>query len=799
MNYPHQKIETYWAKKWVQDKIYRAKDSSSKPKQYILDMFPYPSGEGLHVGHIEGYTASDILARYFRMKGYEVLHPIGWDAFGLPTENFAIKTKQDPHQVTQKNIAIFRSQCQRVGLSYDWDREINTADKDYYKWSQWLFLQLYKKGLAYKAKAPANWCTGCLTVLANEQVINGRCERCDSLVEIRNIEQWFFKITAYIDRLVKGLEKLDWPQRTKIGQINWIGESQGFEINFPLKDKKINLPVFTTRPETIPGVTFLAIAPEHPLLEEIVSDKQLIQVKNFLEKVKNKTLLERKTGEKKKEGIFSGSWAINPFNKKEIPVFVADYVLMDYATGVVMGVPAHDKRDFQFAKENNLPITYVFLPDSIKKPEDKPYPDEEGKMIVSPFKGMDLKTARQKIEAKLSKFGKKTTYFKLQDWLISRERYWGAPIPIIYCPKCGQVPVPEKDLPVLLPDDIKDFRPKGIPPLAQSKKFVNTQCPQCQGPAQRETKTLDTFVDSAWYFLRFPDPKNKKQFADPKKLKRWMPVDIYIGGAEHTVGHLLYSRFITKVLYDLKLIDFDEPFLKLRHQGMILGEDNRKMSKRWGNVIRPDEVAQKFGADTLRMYEMFMGPLEQSKPWSTRSLIGVRRLIERIWKLKDKVKTKVVKEDEKEKEITQKLIFNVTQYLEKEKFNLCVSEFMKYVNQAEELSALSKKWWEKFVLVLAPFAPFLAEELWKQLKNKYSVHQQKWPQIEEKIKEEILKIVVQVNGKLRGVLQLPSNKSYSDQEILKVAQNDPKISSKIKDLKIKKVIYVPRKVINLVV
>ena len=799
--YKHEQVEFKWMERWYRDNLYRADDNSKKPKWYVLDMYPYPSGEGLHVGHVEGYSASDIVARFKRMNGFEVLHPMGWDAFGLPTENYAIETGEDPKKITKRNINTFKSQCLRVGLGIDWTREIDTSEKNYYKWTQQLFLKLYKKGLAIKVEALANWCPGCQTVIANEQVVEGKCERCDSVVEKRKIKQWVFKITKYADRLIEGLDKLDWPESTKITQKIWIGKSEGAEIDFKIEDKNISLPVFTTRPETLEGITFLVMAPDHPLIEKIVSEENKNLVQNYINEVCKKSELERKKAEKSKSGVFTGGFVKNPLTGKKIPIWVSEYVLMDYASGVIMGVPAHDERDFAFAEVHKLPVTPIIKPYDKETSKEKPYVEDKGVMASGKYQGLDIKEAREKIIEDLGDKARKTIQYKIRDWVVSRERYWGAPIPIVYCEKCGEQPVPESQLPVVLPNDIEDYRPKGIPPLSQSQEFVECVCPKCGGRAERETKTLDTFVDSSWYFMRFADSKNDKEFASQRLLKRWMPVDFYVGGTEHIIGHLLYARFITKVLYDLGHCSFDEPFLKLRHQGIVLGEDNRKMSKRWKNVVSPEDMAKDFGVDALRLYEMFMGPLEMLKLWNTKGVKGIRKFINRVWLLKNQVdRDKFVLLNEAERNLTNRLVYKITNYIETGKYNIAVSEFMKFLNEAENFKKISREFWEKFLLCLAPFTPFVTEELWEQLGNKYSIHLQPWPKIEGVIPEEKSRLIpVQINGKLKGKIAVDLMSGLTSEDVLDLVKQEKDIYKKISGFKIKKVIYVPGKIVNIVI
>lgn len=792
LRFPHKEVELKWSDRWYQDRLYRADDSSTKPKYYVLDMYPYPSGAGLHVGHVEGYTASDITARFKRMNGFEVLHPMGWDAFGLPTENYAIETGRNPHDVTAENIATFKAQCLRTGLSIDWDREIDTSKEDYYKWTQKLFVDLFKAGLAYKDEAPANWCPDCQTVIANEQVVGGYCERCSSQVETKKIEQWFFKITNYADRLIEGLDRVDWPESTKIGQVNWIGRSEGRDIKFSIADEDIDeLTVFTTRPETLYGASFIAVAPEHPLVEKLVSGDQRESVNEYVSRIIPQTQIDRKKANREKTGVFTGKYVLNPLTDKKLPIWVADYVLMDYGTGVIMGVPAHDERDKDFAKKHNLEIIPVVKPDEENS-------DDLGKSVflIGKYEGQRVEDVIEQLFQDLGDGSEKAVQYKLRDWLISRERYWGAPIPIIHCDQCGDQPVPVDDLPVLLPKDIEEYKPTGTPPLAKSKQFMETTCPHCNGTAKREPKTLDTFVDSSWYFLRFADSHNSEVFASDELLKKWLPVDFYVGGAEHTVGHLLYARFITKVLYDLGYLKFDEPFNSLTHPGIVLGSDQRKMSKRWGNVINPEYVSDEFGSDTLRLYEMFMGPLDKQKPWNTRSVIGVRKFVDRVWRLQEKVKESI---SETERQLTDTLIANITIDVEDGKYNIAVSEFMKYVNGIEDLGNISRDSLEKFLKCLAPFAPFITEEMWIRLGNQYSIHLEQWPKPILTGEHEVAKVIpVQINGKMKGFVEISADFTGTEEELRQLIESESKILNKITGKIVQRIIYIPGKIINVV-
>ncbi|MEK7125469.1 MAG: leucine--tRNA ligase [Patescibacteria group bacterium] len=822
MQYDHRLVEKKWQKRWDDEGIFKAADNVKREKKrYILDMFPYPSGAGLHVGHPEGYTATDIYARYLRMNGYQVLHPMGWDAFGLPAENYAIKNGVHPAESTASNIKTFTRQIKSLGFSYDWSREVNTSAPEYYKWTQWLFLQLYKAGLAYKKAAPVNWCPSCQTVLANEQVVDGKCERCGTAVVQKNLEQWFFKITgesfelqvssykkkkkaSYPERLLNNLESLDWPEPIKTVQRNWIGKSEGASIIFSLveipgqEDGKHSVEIFTTRPDTIFGATFMAISPELAQKWVEVGWQASAEVKDYTKKALAERAKNDKTAEPKKTGVFSGVYATNPANQEKIPVWVADYVLAGYGTGAVMAVPAHDERDFEFAKKFGLEIREV-----ISTGESLPSIGV-GKLINSgEFDGMDSEEAKWKITAKVG--GKKTIQYKLRDWLISRQRYWGAPIPIIYCDDCGEQAVLEKDLPVELPTDV-DFRPTGESPLQRSESFHKVKCPKCGKDARRESDTMDTFVDSSWYWLRYTDPKNEKEFASKDKINAWLPVDTYVGGAEHAVMHLMYARFIAMALRDLGYLEFEEPFLQLRNQGLILGPDGQKMSKSRGNVINPDEVVEKFGADTMRMYEMFMGPLEDAKPWDTNGMVGVRRFLDRVWEMpklqmsKSKIQTNVKIQNPKstvEREL-HKLIKKVGNDIETFNFNTAVSQMMIFVNAVYKVGEISQEYLEMFLKVLSPFAPHLANELWEKLGHKELMEKETWPKYDESLlQDEMVTYIVQINGKVRA--QVGAAPDVNEKVIADLAKSDEKVSKYLEGKQIVKQIFVPAKLINFVI
>ena len=1000
--YDPKKIEEKWQKYWEKHpELYSADDKSKKEKKYILDMFPYPSGDGLHVGHVESYTATDIISRYLRMNGKNVLHPQGWDAFGLPAENYAIKVKTHPAITTQKAIDNFKQQMKMIGTSYDWSREVNSSNSDYYKWTQWFFLLLYKNGLAYKKKAKANWCDFCKTVLANEQVIAGKCERCGNSVIQKDLEQWFFKITDFIEDkphpspllgkergvtsgLISGLEKVDWPESTKAAQKNWIGRSEGVVVKFPIKPSpgasRHPLPpagewdfieVFTTRLDTIYGCTYMVIAPEHEIISNLNPAKRdqisnFKEVEEYIENTKKKTDLARMESKEKTGVKLKGIKVINPFNNEEIPVFVADYVLAQYGTGAVMAVPAHDERDFEFAKKYNLPIVQSIAPNledykqslkvletlkkiydgarkrnlqfwlssglacmfyakmiyrkigdidivvkneegqlkfakyleeiGFKKTGEKTFSkkyvnfvfenkdgievdlgvyakglelgkrgfrqkekelngcktyvlskhfneelkeslshdgsngrdknkdivdleylegkayEEDGYLVNSEkYSGLSSEEAREKMAAWLEKndLGEKKVNYKMRDWLISRQRYWGAPIPIIYCEKCGEVPVPEKNLPVKLPEDV-DFKPTGESPLANSKEFHNVKCPKCGGKARRESDTMDTFVCSSWYYFRYSDPKNEKKFASKENLKKWLPVDLYVGGAEHTVLHLLYSRFFTKVLHNLGYIDFDEPFLKLRHQGIILGPDSQKMSKSKGNVINPDDEVKKWGADTLRLFEMFLGPLEDMKPWNTQGIVGVYRFLDKIWKLQFKISNSSAQisnsqflisnkiPNSKITNLIHKTIKKVTEDIENLHFNTAISQLMILVNEMEKQESLPVTNYQLLITILSPFAPFISEELWEKMGHKESIFKEKWPEYDPKlIKDEEIELVIQVNGKVRDRIKVSAD--INEEEAKKLAMESEKIKLHVADKKIRKVIYIKGRLVSIVI
>ncbi|MDP2837924.1 MAG: leucine--tRNA ligase [Candidatus Moranbacteria bacterium] len=810
-SYHPQKIEGKWQKIWAKQGF--PKKSGGKGKFYILDMFPYPSGDGLHVGHVENFTATDIYARFKRFQGYDVLRPMGWDAFGLPAENFAIKTGIHPKVKTLQSIKTFKRQMQSIGLSYDFSREINTSSPEYYRWTQWMFLFLYKNGLAYRKKAKVNWCESCQTVLANEQVIDGKCDRSGDIVMQKDLEQWFFKITDFVEPtktktgkkisgLLSGLEKIDWPESTKAAQKHWIGRSEGAEVTFYVADTEEEIRVFTTRLDTVYGCTYVVIAPEHPIVAKLLNFQNKEEVKKYIEKSKKKTDLERTELNKEKTGIcLQGVEVVHPFTGERLLVYIADYVLATYGTGAVMGVPAHDERDFAFAKKYQLEIKTVIEGEASADPNQEGAYTGDGRLVDSKeFSGLTSEEAREKMAVWLrkEKLGKKVVNYRLRDWLISRQRYWGAPIPIIYCDDCGAVPVPDKNLPVKLPTDV-DFRPTGESPLVSSKSFHKVQCPKCGAKARRESDTMDTFVCSSWYYLRFADPQNTKAFASKKALAKYLPVDFYMGGAEHTVLHLLYARFFAKALMKYGYLSFDEPFQKLCHQGMILAENGQKMSKSKGNVVNPDQVVVELGADSLRLYEMFMGPLEDMKAWNTKSIIGLRRFLEKVWRLGESIQNGESSIKNKDAETAlHRTIKKVTEDLEELKFNTAISSLMICLNAFEKTNGISSILYSQFLILLSPFAPHIAEELWAGLGKEKSIFLAPWPQYDaKKIMAETTNIAVQVNGKVRTVIVVTNGTSADD--VKAQALTDEKVKDHLAGKTVKKIIYIPGKIVSIVI
>lgn len=825
--YEFKEVEKKWQQRWEAEDVFKTKEDPDKKKYYVLEMFPYPSGN-LHMGHVRVYSIGDVIARYKKMQGFNVLHPMGWDAFGLPAENAANQHGIHPAEWTWSNIDTMRKQLKRLGISYDWDREINTAAPDYYKWTQWFFLQMYKKGLAYKKKAAVNWCPDCETVLANEQVINNRCERCDSEVEEKELEQWFFRITDYAERLLEDHQLLEnWPEKVKIMQRNWIGRSEGLRIKFPVKDSEHVIEVFTTRPDTIYGATYMVLAPEHPLVEEFIKGTEKEEeVKNFIREVKKQKEMERTSPESEKKGLFTGAYAINPMTGEEIPIMIANYVLMGYGTGAIMAVPAHDQRDMDFAIEYELPIKVVIQPAeredtlTVEELKGEAYTGDGVLINSADYNGLTVAEAFQKMAEDMEEkgIGRREVNYRLRDWLISRQRYWGTPIPIIYCDHCGIVPVPEEDLPVILPENL-ELRPGGKLSLAQVEEFVNTECPVCGAKARREVDTMDTFVDSSWYFLRYVDPHNEELPFAKEAADKWFPVDQYIGGIEHAILHLLYARFFTKVIADLGLTDAVEPFRNWLAQGMVL-KDGAKMSKSKGNVVDPNEILDKYGADTARLFILFAAPPEKDLEWSDAGVEGAERFLNRIWRLVaeniDELKEKKVKTidmavlGKKEKELYQQLnicIKRVTGDLEtRMNFNTAISAIMElsnaiyhYLNDTEEADyELLKVVIDKMLLLLSPFAPHMTAELWEQLGNDGSIHEQAWPGYDEAalVKDEVT-IVVQINGKVRDRVEVSAD--IDENELREVVLAREKVQEYIGEKEIVKFIVIPKKLVNIVI
>ncbi|MDZ5592121.1 leucine--tRNA ligase [Enterococcus cecorum] len=802
MNYNHKTIEKKWQKYWAAHNTFNTTTDSDKPKFYALDMFPYPSGQGLHVGHPEGYTATDILSRFKRAQGYNVLHPMGWDAFGLPAEQYALDTGNDPAEFTKKNIETFRRQINSLGFSYDWNREVNTTDPEYYKWTQWIFTKLYEKGLAYEAEVAVNWVPELGTVIANEEVIDGKSERGGYDVIRKPMRQWMLKITAYADRLLDDLEELDWPENIKEMQRNWIGRSVGANVTFKVAGTDKEFTVFTTRPDTLFGATYTVLAPELDLVKEITTPEQMQAVEDYIAQAAKKSDLNRTDLAKEKTGVFTGAYAINPVNGKEIPIWIADYVLASYGTGAIMAVPAHDERDFEFAKTFDLEIIPVLAGGDVTKEAFT----EDGEHINSEFlNGLNKQEAIYKMVAWLEEngVGKKEVSYRLRDWLFSRQRYWGEPIPIIHWEDGTTTALSEEELPLRLPkaDNIKPSG-TGESPLANITDWVNVVDPKTGLKGRRETNTMPQWAGSSWYFLRYVDPHNKQALADYEKLKQWLPVDIYIGGAEHAVLHLLYARFWHKFLYDLGVVPTKEPFQKLFNQGMILGENNEKMSKSRGNVVNPDDVVKQYGADTLRLYEMFMGPLDASIAWSENGLEGSRKFLDRVWrlivdengKLRDRITTF---NDGKLDKVYNQTVKKVTEDFENLHFNTAISQMMVFVNEAYKADALPYAYIEGFVQLLAPIAPHIAEELWEILGNEGGISYVPWPTFDEAaLVESEVEIVCQINGKVRAKLMVPVDSSKEALEELALANEQ--IKEHIAGKTVRKVIAVPNKLVNIV-
>ena len=798
--YNHKAIEKKWRQKWEENPV--NVDDGKKPKYYCLDMFPYPSGNGLHVGHWRGYVISDVWSRYKMMQGYYLIHPMGWDAFGLPAENYAIKTGQHPAISTAKNISNIKRQINEIAAIYDWDREVNTTDPDFYKWTQWIFVKMFKEGLAYEKEFPINWCPSCKTGLANEEVVNGCCERCGTPVTKKNLRQWMLRITKYADRLLNDLDKLEWPEKVKKMQTEWIGKSYGAEVDFPVEGKDEKITVYTTRPDTLHGATFMVLAPEHKLAAGLATPDQKEAVDAYIYAASMKSNVDRMQ-DKEKTGVFTGSYATNPLNGAKVPIWLSDYVLADYGTGAIMCVPAHDDRDFEFAKKFDIPIIQVIAKDG-KAIENmtEAYTEASGTMINSgDWNGMESAVLKKEAPHIIEKMGigRKTVNYKLRDWVFSRQRYWGEPIPIIHCPKCGNVPVPEEELPLRLPD-VESYEPTGTgeSPLAAIEDWVNCKCPKCGADAKRETNTMPQWAGSSWYFLRYVDSHNDKELVSKEKADKYLPVDMYIGGVEHAVLHLLYSRFYTKFLYDIGVVDFDEPFHKLFNQGMITGKNGIKMSKSKGNVISPDDLVRDYGCDSLRMYELFVGPPELDAEWDDRGIEGVYRFLSRFWNLVMDNKDKNIKASKEMIKARHKMIHMITTRLEGFSLNTVISGFMECNNNliaiAKKEGGMDKETLEAAVLLLAPFAPHMGEELWEELGHTDSVFHHEWPaHDEEAMKDNEVEIPVQVNGKTKAVISIPVDISKEDA----IAKAKEVLGDKLSGNIIKE-IYVPKKIVNIV-
>lgn len=798
MQYNHKNVENKWRRIWEDHPINTP--SPDKKPYYCLDMFPYPSGNGLHVGHWRGYVLSDVWSRYQILNGHHVLHPMGWDAFGLPAENDAISKGIHPSVGTEKNIATFKRQLTEISAIYDWDLEINTTDPNYYKWTQWVFVKMFEKGLAYEKEMPINWCPSCKTGLANEEVVNGGCERCGSTVTKKNLRQWMLKITEYAERLLNDLEGLEWSDKVKKMQADWIGKSYGAEIDFAVKDNDTKIKVFTTRADTLYGATFMVLAPEHELLAKITTPEQKELVEKYAFEASTRSSVDR-MADKEKTGVFTGSYAINPLNNELIPIWISDYVLADYGTGAIMCVPAHDDRDFEFAKKFNLPITQVIAKDGKEiENQQEPY-IEDGIMINSgEFNGLSSEEAKERIPEYLEKnnIGKKTINYKLRDWVFSRQRYWGEPIPIIHCKECGAVAVPENELPVTLPD-VDSYEPTGTgeSPLAAIESWVNTACPKCGGAAKRETNTMPQWAGSSWYFLRYADPHNNEELVGKEAMKKWLPVDMYVGGIEHAVLHLLYARFYTKFLYDIGVVDFEEPFKCLFNQGMIT-KDGAKMSKSKGNVVSPDELVEQYGCDSLRMYELFIGPPELDSEWDDRGIEGVYRFINRVWKLI--AENKSVPDTRETERIRHRMAYEITNRMENFHLNTVVSGFMEYTNALMDIQkkegGIDDDTIDTLIILLAPLIPHVSEELWQARGKEGSVFSNTWPSYDEsKMKEDTIEIAIQINGKMSGKISISPTEEKDS--VLEKAHSQ--IQDKIQGKSVVKEIYVPGRIVNIVV
>ncbi len=860
-DYNFREIEAKWQAVWDRDRTFRADDDSGRPKYYALEMFPYPSGSGLHVGHLKNYVPMDAYCRYLSMRGYNVLHPMGWDAFGQPAENAAIQTGRNPRDLVPEYAANYRRTLKLAGCSYDWDREINSSDPEYYKWTQWFFLLLHQRGLAYRSTAPINWCPQCKTGLANEEVKEGRCWRCDTLVEKRPMPQWFFRITAYADRLLKDLDGLEWSDGMKEMQRDWIGRSEGAEVEFGIKDSESKIRIFTTRPDTLFGATFLVLAPEHPLVRKITRPEKLAGVEDYIKRSGSMAEVDRLNAERTKTGVFTGAMAVNPVNGKEIPIWIADYVMMGYGTGAIMCVPGHDSRDFEFARKFNLPVVQVVSRDGSRYQLERAEPEEGIAVNSGEYDGLPTGEFKRRIIEWLENrgIGKGTVNYRIRDWLISRQRYWGAPIPIIHCAKCGEVPVPEQDLPVLLPE-VANYQPSGTgeSPLANIPEFVNVHCPKCGGPARRETDTMGGYACSSWYFMRFIDPRNSRNFADRKQLDYWMPVDFYTGGIEHARSHLLYSRFWTKVLYDAGYVGFQEPFKVLKNQGSLLAytpgrrptheeggeggtvldwillkpEEARtypadkiiwrwaRMSKSKGNVVTPDEIAHRYGADSLRVYEMFVAPFEDDVQWTEDGINGSFRFVSRVWRWIDaylpayradwagKLKEQNNSEQMAIRRKLHQTIRKVGHGLEKFQFNTAIAALMELLNDVYNTYPVKgleikrddyaiSELMDCIILMMAPFTPHMSEELWQMTGHQGTTYKAEWPKFDQQIAaNQEITLVVQINGKLRDRITVPAD--ISDEELKKTALNSEKVKEHLVNVNVKKVVVIPKKLVNIV-
>ena len=801
--YNHKAIEAKWRVKWEEKPVNPKVDENGKEKQkyYCLDMFPYPSGNGLHVGHWRGYVISDVWSRYKLQQNYYVIHPMGWDAFGLPAENYAIKMGIHPEISTKQNIANIKRQIQDIAAIYDWDMEVNTTDPNFYKWTQWIFVQMFKNGLAYEKEFPINWCPSCKTGLANEEVVDGKCERCGTPVTKKNLRQWMLRITKYADRLLEDLDKLDWPEKVKKMQTDWIGRSYGAEVDFPVEGRDEKITVYTTRPDTLYGATFMVLAPEHALAKSLATDDHKEEVEQYIFQASMKSNVDRMQ-DKEKTGVFTGTYAINPLNGAKVPIWLSDYVLADYGTGAIMCVPAHDDRDFAFAKKFDLPIIQVIAKDGkeIENMEEA-YTEASGTMINSgEWNGMESSVLKKEAPDMIEKkgFGRKKVNYKLRDWVFSRQRYWGEPIPIIHCPHCGNVPVPEDQLPLRLPE-VESYQPTGTgeSPLAAIDEWVNCTCPVCGAAAKRETNTMPQWAGSSWYFLRYVDNKNDKELVSKEKADKYLPVDMYIGGVEHAVLHLLYSRFYTKFLHDIGVIDFDEPFTKLFNQGMINGKNGIKMSKSKGNVVSPDDLVRDYGCDSLRMYELFVGPPELDAEWDDRGIDGVNRFLKRFWKLAMDNKDRDVKATKEMLKIRHRLIHDVTARLESFSLNTAISAFMEYNNKLIDLDkkgGIDRETIEIFAILLSPFAPHIAEEVWEQYGHTETIFRAGWPKHdEEAMKDDEVEVAVQINGKTRAVISVAHDISKEDA----IAAGKEAVADKLTGTIVKE-IYVPGRIINIV-